>query len=132
MRTTVKPIAVDSKKLKTEFHKRRLTCAKIAKDMGRSEKYLSNKLVTERGLLYPWDIGFIEKIYDIKVPLYEESKNDVPVESKKNTANVIQPVRVMSPVSAVLNEEQLYRIIYTATLEAMKKALAGDNENGEK
>ena len=123
-------VAVDSEKFKKILKQRGLSCMSLAKDMGRSGKYVSNKVYKEKGQFTGADVTFLEKVYGIKYEDYKweepatpEAKAEAPKPEAK--AVMIQPVRVTGEVPIKVNAEEFYQLIYKATYEAMKMALKG-------
>lgn len=123
-------VKVDSKKFRDVLAKRGLNCAEIAHAMGHSTKYFSNKTMKEIGSFTGADVTFLDKIYNIKPEDYQwvEPAPQKPVKKveepkpEARAVQMIQPVKVTNPIRFEAGDD-LYKLIYTATYEAMKAAL---------
>lgn len=102
---TQKTIPVNAPALKAELFKRGLTCSDVAREMGRSPKYFSNKLVGEIGYINATDVKFLKALYNINAGDYEV-KEEEPKEEE--------------PDRLIIDAERLEEIIYNA----VKRALA--------
>lgn len=107
MMRTKTMVSVDSKKLKAEFEKRNLSMAEIAREMGRADKYLSNKIQKDTGEITLADSKFLEAVYSIKREVYE-------LESDAS--------ETISEPTPIIDYEKLGQVIYNAVYEAVKKA----------
>ena len=97
---------IDGTKLRTALLKRGVRLVDASEDLGYSKNYL--KYLCDVGAVRPSVVQAIEKLYNIK---YEEYQA------------VEKPQEAVAQQSIDYNE--LYKCIYSAVYEAMKKALEG-------
>ena len=107
---------INREKFLGELKKRNITMADIAKEMGRSSKYISNK-VRETGEFSKSDVSFINAVFHLP---YESYK----YEEKKVTDQVTIANTTVDGKPVILNlpQEELKQLIYEAVYEAIKNA----------
>lgn len=103
---------INREKFLGELKKRNLNMADIAREMGYSTKYLSNK-VREGRPFSKGDINFLNAVYHLPYDNYKYEEKKEQVIEKKGTEN---------KGAASLSSEELKQIIHDAVYEAMKDA----------
>mgnify|MGYP002622091062 CR=1 FL=1 len=123
-RTPINTVRVNSDIIKNELQKRNLTCADVAKEMGHSEKYISNKLVDNIGFISQGDAKFLSAIYNIPLELYEykESESETSVEDGADSEN--KAVNNLHARIYITDDDwsRIYEVINKAVYEGVKRA----------
>lgn len=121
-------ITIDGDKLKGIFKAMGKTVTAVSEEMGYGHAALGVKL--GKNYLMNRDIVFLEKIYGIKPEYYMPTEVEEP---KTETAiSTLTQAQIEKAFANALDEydaidyERLYKVIYSATYEAMKKALGDD------
>lgn len=118
-------IAVDKTKMDRILEKRGLSYSDVAREMGRSPKYLSNK-VRDPGYITLPDAKFLKVMYGITEDEYAPDPKPV----KENKIDIPEiPVEDLVDVPAYEIELQidygkLHNVIFDAVYQAVKKAWA--------
>lgn len=104
---------INREKFLGELKKRNLNMSDVAKEMGYSYKYLSNK-VREGRPFSKGDVNFLNAVYHLPYDAYKYEEKKEQVIEKKETDN--------KGTSICLSSEELKQIIHDAVYEAMKDA----------
>lgn len=99
-------IEISGERLKTEIYKKNLTLAEAGKQIGVSHGFFNSCI--ERGTMRQTYALLVENVIGIPVERFQRVEPELP--------------KVKSE-PATLDYERLYKVIYSATYEAMKKAL---------
>ena len=104
---------INREKFLGELKKRNLNMADIAREMGYSTKYLSNK-VREGRPFSKGDINFLNAVYHLPYDNYKYEEKKEQVIEKKETEN--------NGASICLTPKELKQLIHDAVYEAMRDA----------
>lgn len=115
MPRNVKTIEIDGKKLREIFKERALSLSEVSVALGLEESYFSKQ--TNKGRISLLVAVALETRFGIPRNLYEIVQ-EIKSEPKKDEVLVTHDFELNKEVA-----QQLYRIIYSATYEAMRKAL---------
>ena len=107
-----KMVAIDKEKLQKCFKRRGVTQAEVQRIIGVGTTYFSSSFETNRISVLVADA--LEAKFNIKKEEYVPEEVTVPVNES------------VTPVLTADDWEHLYKVIYSATYEAMKRALSGE------
>ena len=108
---------INREKFLGELKKRDLTMADVAKEMGRSQKYISNK-VREGKEFSKSDIKFIQTLYNISYDSYK-CEEKITSEEIVKTDDKLKTTQVMS-------KKEFRDVIYDAVYNAVRDAWSAD------
>ncbi len=116
MRGSREMFDINGEKLREEFKKRNLKAAQVEKECGFGQSVVNHYIAKN------YISKLAKEMFAVKYNIpFEAYKVDEPKEEKKEVVEVVQ--------HTTFSEEdwkQLYKVIYSATYEAMKHALAGE------
>ncbi len=133
---TYKKIMIDEDRLKSLINSTGHSCSYISREMGYVPQTLPNKI--RKGYILQVDANYLELAYGIKQEQYELiNETDEPANKPKLSGfDHLTQAQIEKSFANALDEydaidyERLYKVIYSATYEAMKIAL-GDDKNDE-
>lgn len=103
---TVRTVEIDGEKLRAELKKRALIAADVSHEIGYSGTYIKN--ACDSGKIRLAAAHMLKSLYNIE---YDDIAPDSETEEKHE------------PTTPVIDYEKMYRMIYCAVYEAVKKAL---------
>ena len=126
-----KKIMVDGIRLRALLDATGVSLAQISRDMGYGNTALNNKV--KRGYLMAVDAKYLEIVYGITPKQYEivspdqKSEDETPEishEGRLTQTEIQVAIEKAIKEHEPINYERLYKVIYSATYEAVKKAWA--------
>lgn len=116
---------IDCEKLKKELTRRGLTLAEASREIGRASSYLNHH--TNEGYTNKSTIMILEKMFNLS---YDAYKLEVPEQKPEQLETPEDQLKgQMTFQLPTMTKDEFWKVIYTATYEAMKKAI---NEEKEK
>lgn len=110
MGTNQTMIEIDGEKLRAEIFKRGLTFANASKELGHANTYIGN--VIARGLIPSHAAILLKSLYNIDLDSYKKPEI-------YHQESFIEKLQQQEPI---LDYDRLWKVIYTAVYEAIKKA----------